>query len=265
VKLLRWITNPLARTDDQTKALWELRPTINEAHSLLAAQNYEKAREVLLPAVKLRDRVQDGKTIDWILTSLASTWLFQDRFEEQIAFFADYISHHPNDCAAYRERAAALWYSGKLREAVEDYSHAIKLEPTDLQSRSGRGQVLAELRENEEAIEDLDIALGIVASAPRPNDSWCEWKRHTEAFIRNGRAVALAGLRKLQEAMAEFETSISLSPNNAWVYYNRAQVHDHLGDQEKAAADYRMSLAKNGPPLAPLQRERATAYLADKR
>lgn len=263
MKLLRWITGPLDRTDDQAKVLRELWPTLNEAHALLKKESYDRAREVLLRAVKLRDRVQDAKTIDWILTSLASTWLFQDRFEEQIAFFSDYISRHPHDCAAYRNRAEALWYSGKLREAVEDYSRAVKLEPTDLQSRSGRGQVLAELRENEEAIKDLDIALRIVASVPRPNDSWREWNKHTEAFIRNGRAVALAGLGKLQEAMAEFDSSMSLSPDNAWVYYNRAKIHDRLGDRKTALEDYRTSLSKDRPPLAPRQREAARVLVGN--
>ena len=62
-----------------------------------------------------------------------------------------------------------LSYSGQLREAVETYSHAIELEPTDLLSRSGHGQLLADLDETDKAIEDLDVALRIVESAPRPN------------------------------------------------------------------------------------------------
>ena len=159
MKVLRWITRGLARTDDQTKALQELWPILSEAHALLNTQDYDNAREVLLQAIKFRDRLHDAKTIDWILTSLGSTWLFQEKFEEQIAFFSDYVGCHPNDCAAYRDRAVALWYSGKLREAVEDYSRAIELGPTDVQSRSGRGQVLAELGENDKAVDDLDIAL----------------------------------------------------------------------------------------------------------
>lgn len=261
MKILRRITNALARSDGQAKARIEIQSVLNEARALIYAEEYQRAREILLRAVKFRERLQDAKTIDWILRSLACTWIFQDRFEEQVAFFSDYVQRYPNDCAAYENRAAALWYSGRLREALEDYSRAIELKPTDLQSRSGRGQVFAELGESDKAIEDLDIALRVVEAAPEPDDSWREWHRHTEAFVRNGRAVALAGLAKIQEAMAEFEISISLSPDNAWVYYNRAKVRDRLGERDEALADYRTALAKKEPPLAPRQREVARALV----
>ena len=57
----------------------------------------------------------------------------------------------------------------------------------------------------------------------------------TEAFVHNGRAFALAGLGK---NAAEFEASIRLSPENAWVYHNRGQVCGLAGDRENAIADY---------------------------
>lgn len=263
MKLLDWIRKGATDSDSKAKAVQEVGPILQKAYALLKQRDYEAAREVLLPLLEFRDRIIDRPTIDWVLTSLASTWLFQERFEELIAFLSDYIRSHPSDCAAYFERAAGYWYAGHLQEAVHDYSRAIELDPADLQSRSGRGQVLAELGESDKAIEDLDIALRIVKSARHPDDSWREWNKDMQAFIRNGRAVALADLGRVQEAMAEFDASISASPENAWVYYNRARVHERHGDREKALADYRTALSKDHPPLAPRQREVARVFVGD--
>ncbi len=257
MKILKWIRNALSESDSKAKAVREVRSIIEKAHELLSKQDYEDARQVLLSALRLRDRLVDRKTINWILASLGSTWLFQERFDEQIAFFSEYIVSYPLDCAAYRQRAEALWYSGQLRKAIEDYSRAIELEPTDLESRSGRGQVLAEIGENDRGMEDLEMALRIVEGTARPNESWREWIKDAEAFIRNGRAMALAGLGKTDDAMSEFDASIVLSPENAWVYFNRARVYESRENKVRALSDYRTSLEKTQPSLSPLQKARA--------
>jgi tetratricopeptide (TPR) repeat protein len=257
MKILKWIRGGLSDSEAQARAQRDVRSLMYEAHALLDEQQYDGARHVLLRALELWDRIVERATIDWLLMSLGSTWLFQERFSDQMAFFSDYVSRYPMDCAAYCERAAALWYTGRLLEALEDYSRALELDPTHAQSRSGRGQVLAELGEAPRAIEDLDIALRILLGASTPNDSWGEWKRSMEAFVRNGRAVAFAYLGKTRDAMNEFETSVRLGPDNAWVYFNRARVHESCGDKTRSISDYRTSLGKTQPPLSPRQKEQA--------
>jgi tetratricopeptide (TPR) repeat protein len=87
-------------------------------------------------------------------------------------------------------------------------------------SLSGRGQVLGEAGEHDRAIEDLDLALRDLETVSAPDASWAKWYEQIEAFVHNGRAFALAGLGKNGAAMDEFEASIRLSPENAWVYHN---------------------------------------------
>jgi hypothetical protein len=55
------------------------------------------------------------------------------------------VSRYPDDCLGYRARAEAFWYEDRLSDAIRDYSRAIELNAADILSRSGRGQVLAEL------------------------------------------------------------------------------------------------------------------------
>jgi tetratricopeptide (TPR) repeat protein len=263
MKFPKLLTKKLSRPATEADSTSIVYPLIHEAHNHLLSEQYDKARIPLLRAVEFRDRLRDAAAIDYVLASLDATWLFTERYQEAIAFFSDYISRYPYDSAAYGGRAAALWYLGRLQEAVRDYSHALDLKSDDILSLSGRGQVLAELGENGRAIQDLNLALQTVTTVSAPNSSWAEWYQEAEAFIRNGKGFALAGWGDTANAMNEFETSIGLSPENAWVYHNRAKVHDRAGSSESAIADYEKSLAKKGPALSPLRKEHAQTRLRD--
>lgn len=242
---------------DQTASMQDLGLMMKEGHELLLAEEYEKAQPIYLKMAEFRESLHDGAVIEFILTGLAATWLLRNRFDEQITFFSQYLHRYPKDCAAYCERAGALWYSGRLGDAIGDYNRAIELQPTHLLSRSGRGQVLAELGESAKAMDDLDIAARIIETTARPDESWRDWLREVEAFVRNGRAVAFAGLGKTRESWNEFEASITLSPDNAWVYYNRARTHEKSGNKDRALSDYRISLDKSKPRLTPIQKDHA--------
>jgi len=111
-------------------------------------EEYGKARAPLLEAIGFRDSVNEPETISYILMSLGSMWALTEKYEDAIAFFSDYLTRHPEDSAAYCGRAEALWYAGRLQEAIRDYSRALELKPSDIPSLSGRGQVLAEVGEN---------------------------------------------------------------------------------------------------------------------
>jgi tetratricopeptide (TPR) repeat protein len=195
--------------------------------------------------------------------SLGSTWALTEKYEDAIAFFSEYLTRYPEDSAAYCGRAESLWCAGRLQEAIRDYSRALELKPSDIPSLSGRGQVLAEVGENGRAVEDLNLALLTLKTVSMPDSSWAKWYEQIEAFVHNGRAFALAGLGESEPAMDEFEVSIKLSPENAWVYHNRAQVYDRAGSREKASEDYQKALAKKNPALSPNRKTQAQARLRE--
>ena len=230
---------------------------LNEAYTLIKSKEYEKSRQILLAALDFRNSIHDGARLDWIVNSLAATWLAQEQFDEQITFFSNYLSRYPDDCPGYRSRAHAFWYADRLNDALNDYSRAIELNDKDILSRSGRGQVLAELGRSEEAMADLDVALQLLDSLRHTDGTRLEWCRNIEAFVRRGRGVALAASGQMEEAMHEFTTSVTLKPDNAWVYYSKATVYDQQADQQHALAEYSTAITKSEPPLTPSQRERA--------
>jgi len=263
MKFLPWIMarlSPQRRKAESFNGVYQL---LQEAHAHMQSEEYDKARAPLLQAIRSRDNFNDAQTISYLLMSLGSTWALTEQYEDGIAFFSEYINHYPEDSAAYCARAEALWYAGRFQEAVRDYSLALELKPGDILSLSGRGQVLAEVGENGRAVEDLNLALLALKTVSKPDSSWDKWYEQIEAFVHNGRAFALAGLGESGPAMDEFEVSIRLSPENAWVYHNRAQVYDRAGSREKAHEDYQNALIKKSPALTPNRKAHAQARVRE--
>jgi tetratricopeptide (TPR) repeat protein len=87
------------------------------------------------------------------------------------------------------------------------------------------------------------------------------WKTQFEAFARNGRAAAYAGLGNFAGALAEFDKSVGLWPENAWVYFNRAEAYRRQGDLGNAAENYSLALTKKQPKLTRLKRSHAEEML----
>jgi tetratricopeptide (TPR) repeat protein len=63
------------------------------------------------------------------------------------------------------------------------------------------------------------------------------WKQQLEAYARNGLGAAYAGLGQSDLALEQFGKSIEVCPDNAWVYFNRAEAFHNSGDQVKAVED----------------------------
>lgn len=129
---LRSIEDKLFRRGKMSRPGQDIGAIMKEAGALLAEEKYEQARKILLVILGERDRIHHEAVIEWVLAGLESTWLFQDQFEEQISFFTEYVSRYPSDAAAYQARGAALWYLGRLDEAIRDYSRAADLNPMSI-------------------------------------------------------------------------------------------------------------------------------------
>ncbi len=254
MKLLQWLrTRGVARKapDDLRNTLATL---VGDAHAHLQARELDEARRLFLKILDHRPAIADPAFIEYVLGGLEGTWLWQDKYLDGIKYFSDYIVRYSNDVEAYTARAGLFWYSGQLREAIQDYSHALEVDPEDVLSLLGRGQVLVESGDNEKALQDLNLALKLFEQNQWPDESS---RKHVEAYTRNGRAAALAATGDFENAFSEFEASMALCPNNAWVYYNRAKAYELRQENEKAISDYRTALEKTDPKLNLLRTEDA--------
>jgi len=182
----------------------------------------------------------------------------QEEFDEAVNRASEAIELDEGCLPAYAIRAGAYWYSEQLVEAIDDFTELIERnDEDDFHAHAGRGQVYAELGEFDLALADLDHALALVnrlAGGKGPSKTGL-------AYAYNGRAFALAGLGRLDEAMRDFDRSLKDAPESAWVYYNLGLVFHHLGRNAEAVARFEHALEKTDPPLPPLKRDRARGFL----
>ena len=224
------------------------------AYSFIQQGDCSAARELLLKALDQRKEIEDVGVLNWLLELLAWTWTLTEQYRDEAEFFSTYLKLYPNDVRAYTLRAGSFWYAGELQQAIDDYSTALKLDPNELLAYMGRGQVLAECEEYGRALDDLDF---VHANLEQSAATDLSWKTQVQAFSFNGRAVAHAGLGDFERAMADFDRSASLCPENAWVYFNRAMAYEKKGHLAKAMSDYSLSLKKTMPKLSVLKRKYA--------
>jgi tetratricopeptide (TPR) repeat protein len=258
MNLWRLLRSKFIWVNSKDAAQREVTRLVGLGFSLLQGRNYVEARGLLLRALQHESKIENPALLEWILTSLAITWEQTEEYQEGTTFFSDFISRNPNHALALCLRAESLWYDGRAREAIADYDRALELKPNHAPALSGRGQVLTECGQFGRALEDLNSALNSIDAVEGAN---ADWKVQLEAYIRNGRAATYAGLGEFVRASEEFEKSISLCPENAWVYFNRAEAYHKQGDQVNAAENYRVALAKKQPKLTSLKRAHAQRML----
>jgi tetratricopeptide (TPR) repeat protein len=112
---------------------------IEAAIALLQIGNYPEARKVLLSSLEYQNKIQEPTYLEWILSWLSITREETEQYQQWTDFFSAFIARSPDYALAYHLRAESLWYGGKFREALADYSRALELNPNDLSALSGRG------------------------------------------------------------------------------------------------------------------------------
>jgi hypothetical protein len=83
-----------------------------------------------------------------------------------------------------------------------------------------------------------------------------------QAYARSARALGLGGIGRFPEAIKELAAAEQVTPDNAWLHFNRARVLDWQGDPA-ACASYVRSLVLQSPPLNRPKRQMAQLRLRD--
>ncbi len=124
-------------------------------------------------------------------------------------------------------RGIAHLRSGSPREAIEDYSAALQLDPEFIWLYYNRGRAQLVLRNYNEAIFDFTAAIA----------------RHPlEALPYNGRAWALFKIGNLPAALEDADHAIALDAMYAAAFDTRAHIYEAAGKRLEAIRDYRRAL-----------------------
>jgi tetratricopeptide (TPR) repeat protein len=224
------------------------------------ANDMDGTENLARQALKNAQADSDRGLIEYALELLNYLWLTSEENQKGIEFFSEFLERHSDDATAFHCRGIHLWYSGHPEEAIADYNRSLELKPDNAFVLVGRGQILVELDRGQDAIRDLEKVLQLANTFPNARNKY--WAP-TQAYTRNGLGAASAAIGDFARAFDEFALSVDLQPNNAWVYFNRAQAHDKRNDYLKAVADYTKSLVSEEPKLPAYKRNLAESRVKE--
>jgi tetratricopeptide (TPR) repeat protein len=115
---------------------------------------------------------------------------------------------------AYASRGLASYDKAQFREAIADYSEAIRLQPKAAAYYLGRGKALAVKGEPDRAIADFNETIRL---DPNNADAWAS--RGNVRFERG----------QVEMADADFREALRISPDFGWELLRSARRYDTLG------------------------------------
>jgi tetratricopeptide (TPR) repeat protein len=137
------------------------------------------------------------------------------------------------------------WFDrGKFSSAVQTYSQAIKINPSNPDSYYFRGLAKLKSEDKEGAKADFTVTINM-----NPN--------YLGAYINRG--IIFKDEGNLDKALEDFNKALELKPDEYKTYLIRANVWFQKGDFEKAIDDSSFVI-KNNPLMAVAYRDRADAY-----
>lgn len=149
--------------------------------------------------------------------------LFADYFDFDSALrdFDKAVQYSPSS-QSYYFRADALYFEGRMRDALGDLDEALKLAPNAIAIHRLRADCLEALAEYDQAIAAYDAILKLSAKDP-------------EAL--GGRASVFMTKGNASGAIADYTAAMAVDPDTISLYYGRGRAFRAAGQYDEALAD----------------------------
>ncbi|MFZ2068208.1 MAG: tetratricopeptide repeat protein [Xanthobacteraceae bacterium] len=200
---------------------------------------------------------------------------FKSDNDRAIADYSQAIALDPNNASNYfwyNYRGQAHSNNEDYKAAIADYSDAIRLNAKFALARVNRSDAYAEVHDFDHAIDDASEALKIDPNNAQAFNARC-WARtaanrdlpdalkdcdqalhitpnYSTAF--ENRAFTYLRLGQFDKAIADFDSTLKIDPQNADVLYGRGLAKGKNGDQAGSAADIAAAKAMNGDAVSEL-------------
>jgi len=153
--------------------------------------------------------------------------------------------------------------NGKYEDAIEQYTHAIELKPTNIDLYTARGKALEEINKYEEAYADFEKAqvfdpkdedvLYLLGRVSNKMDNYEQALTHLnrassvakrDARIYPEKVKSLLELGKYEQALKVSDTAMLFREDDL-NYYQRGLVYEKLNNDELARKDFEKAVSKN--------------------
>ena len=169
---------------------------------------------------------QDANARAELYFSLALSQGDAKRYKDAIDDYTEAIRAKPDSAGAYGNRGWCYAQLGLFEKAIMDLSEAIRLKSNNADFYYSRGTAYFDLKQYENAISDYTEVIRL-----KPD--------YAEAY--SGLGSAYLRLKQYERAIADFTEAIRLKPDFGAAYYNRGWVYHALGDDKAANADLKKS------------------------
>ncbi|MDB6058100.1 MAG: repeat-containing protein YrrB, partial [Verrucomicrobiales bacterium] len=152
------------------------------------------------------------------------------RYKEAISHFRAAIKAQPTWAEAYRNLGDALLKTDAGREAITAFEQAVQLEPNDGAAHNGLGAAFEKKGDLDGAIHEFELATKL-----NPNDAAA---RQNLALVLNKKGVATQANGRVEDAIAQLQAAIQLSPTNAPLHNSLGAAFDRAGRLDDALAQF---------------------------
>lgn len=163
------------------------------------------------------------------------------------------VKNCPTDIDARKHYADVLWKRGERIRAVAEIKEALRLSPGDVPLSVMAGRMVLEMG----LLDDADsLANSAVELAPRSADAW---HLHGQVALARGRP---------EEALADFQRSLALDPDDKEVLLATAEVYRRLNRPRRALSTLAIleeQYGVDGPPSEVLALEGFALEALDRR
>ncbi len=171
--------------------------------------------------------IQQAPKAEYLL-SLATVLERQGKLEDARQHYSRALKLKPDDAGLWNHLGNLLWQIGRRDEAAQHLQQALKLHPHYWEAAHNCGMLLLELSRHAEAVECFDVA---------------EKLNSNSAALYQMRGVCHSELKRFEDAAADYEKSIALDPRLPETHNNLGLLHWRSGRLEQAFACFDRALA----------------------
>lgn len=229
--------------------------TLAEAESILgniafqrdqldeAELHYQRAAEYF-------EMLQDQASVGRLLAAVGRIMLARGSYPEAVDKLEGAVRRLQGDLTMQVELARALWSSGDPKAAAAVFGSVLTIAPDAAEALAGRGQIRIELDDPNSALDDLGQLIRLRPDIGRRAD------------VRSARALTLARLGRIGEALSEADAAVAGAPDSGPVLLRASRVVRVAGRSTRADDLLRRARDAQDPALVPHQRAEVLRLLA---
>lgn len=157
-------------------------------------------------------------------------------YQKRLPDLASEVKNKPNDASARKNYAVALYATGDLHKARQQYEKAVDINDKDSTAYNNLGNVYRDLKNNDKAVEAYKKSIELNSKSI-----------NTYVNLAN---VQLYVLDKADDAIATYKSGLKALPNNEQLELLLGLAYEHSGDTAKAKQTYQNILSRNGENVA---------------